>query len=107
MDALAGQQSNDLLPILPQPDAVAGQVGARLGHAKDVSFHRVRIHAQHQIGRGKVEEAEGVGLENLSQVEHLPQLGRRLRDLHGQQRVARLGRGDEVAHRADAADARR
>jgi hypothetical protein len=54
-----------------------------------------------------VEEAQRVRLDDLRQVHQPPQrLGRR-RDGHGQDLVARLGRGQQVADRADAADPRR
>ena len=60
---------------------------------------------EQQIGRRQVEEAQGVGLDDLGQVHHPAQAHGDRRDGDGQDLVARLGRGDQVADRADAADA--
>ena len=106
VDALAGQPLDDLLAELPQPDAVARELRVGRDHAEDVARGRVGVHAEQQVGRGQVEEAQRVRLHDLREVEDAAQVGRRLRDAHGQDGVARLGRGDQVAHRADAADAR-
>ena len=67
----------------------------------------IGVHAQEEVGRGEVEEVQGVGLEHLAVVHEPPHLlGRRGQlarpgaddDVHG------LGRGQMVADRADAAE---
>ena len=90
VDALAAQDFDDALPELPQPDAPARQVRIALGQAEDVALGRVRIEAQQQIGRGQVEEAQGVRLQDLrrSSSGGAAADGRR-RDLDAEQRVAR------------------
>ncbi len=45
-------------------------------------------------------------MQNLRQVKHLAQAHRGIGNAHGQNRIAGFGRGDQVAHGADAADAR-
>ena len=42
--------------------------------AEDVAARRVGIEAQQQVGRGEVEEAEGVRLHELRAVDQLAQL---------------------------------
>jgi hypothetical protein len=53
---------------------------------------------------GEVEEREGVRLEDLAVVEEAAEADGPVRDLDGEELVPRLGRGEHVAHRADAAD---
>ena len=53
-----------------------------------------------------MKEAQGVRLRNLREPEDAAQLVGRRRNSHGEQRVARLGGRDQMADRADAADAR-
>jgi hypothetical protein len=52
-----------------------------------------------------MEKAEGVGLQNLPQVHHPPQLFTRDRDAHGQDFVAGFCRSQQVTHGANATDA--
>ena len=77
------------------------------GDADDVADGRVGVHAQEEVGRGEVEEVQGVGLEHLAVVHQAAHLLRRRGqlarpgaddDVHG------LGRGQVVADRADAAE---
>src|SRR5208337_161866 len=63
-------------------DAVAGQVGVRGENAKNIALRRVGVHAQQQVGRRKMEEAEGVRLHDLAAVQQLAQFGGRLGDAH-------------------------
>ena len=81
-------------------------VGMALHHAEDVARGGVGIHAEEQVGRRQIEEAEGVRLHDLRQVEDAAQARGVGRNAHGQDGVAGLGGGDQVADRADAADAR-
>ncbi len=66
----------------------------------------IGLHAQQQVGRGEIEEAQRVRLHHLRQVQHAPQLRGGVRNAHRHDGFAGLGRGDQVRNRADAADAR-
>ncbi len=108
MDLLAGRGQDDLLPELAQQDGPGGQLAVVGDDPDDVADGRVGIGAEEQVGRGQVEEVQGVRLEHLAVV-HQPAhlfgrrgeaLGRDAGDgVHG------LGRGQVVADRADAAEA--
>jgi hypothetical protein len=106
MDALGAQQLNDVLAEAAQADAGAAQVGPGGGHAEDVALGGVGLHAQQQIGRREMEEAQRVRLHHLGQVQHAPQLRGGMRNAHRHDGFAGLGRGEQVRDRADAADAR-
>ena len=68
-------------------------------------FGGIGVEAEQQVGRREVEEAERVRLDDLGEVHHPAQVGPGRRRLDREDLVARLGRGDQVADRADAADA--
>src|ERR1035438_2050123 len=106
MDALAGEPFDGLLAELPQPDAVPADLGMGFDYAEDVAPGGVAIHAEQQIRRRQIEEAEGVRLHDLRQVQNGPQAHGDFRNAHGENGVAGLGRGDQVADGANAADAR-
>ena len=106
MDALATQALDDLLAKLAQADAVARQLGILLRHSKDVAVRGIGVHAEQQVRRGKMEEAQRVRLHDLRQSEDAAQFVGRRRNSDRQQRVAGLGGRDQMADRADAADAR-
>ena len=53
-----------------------------------------------------MEEAQGVRLDHLGQIQHPAQLRGGMRNAHGHDGLAGLGRGNQVRDRADAADAR-
>ena len=103
---LPPSRSMMLLAELAQADAVERELGILLGNSKNVAGGRIGVHAEQQVGRRKVKQAQGVGLGDLRQPEDAAQLVGGGRNLDRQQRVAGLGRGDQVADRADAADAR-
>jgi hypothetical protein len=105
VDPLPPERLDDLLPETAQGDPVAGEFGGGLGHGKEIPAVGVGVEAEQQVGRREVEEAEGVRLHDLRQIDHPAQLDRHRGDRHGHDLVTRLGRGDQVAHRADAADA--
>ena len=106
MDALVAQQLDDALAEAAQGDAGAAQLGLGRRHAQNVAHGGVRVHAQQQVGRGEMEEAQRVRLHHLRQVQHAPQLRRGVRNPHRHDGFAGLGRGKKVRDRADAADAR-
>ena len=77
MNALSAQPFDDLLAKLAQADAIQRQLGILLGHAEDIALRRVGIHAEQQIGRGKMEQAQRVRLRDLRQSKDAAQLVRR------------------------------
>lgn len=104
VDALAAQRLDHLLAEAAQPDPVTGQLRVRTQHAEQVASTGLGVEAEQQIRRGQVEEAEDVGLGDLGQVHDAAQVDGGRGRLGGQDLVAGLGRGDQVADRADAAD---
>ena len=84
------------------PRAVSASAATR---PKTLRFSR-GFPSRARVGRAEVEEAEGVGLHDLPEVHQAPEFLGSGGDVHGQEGVARLGRGEEVADRTDAADAR-
>jgi hypothetical protein len=66
--------ADDLLAELAQQHALAGDVGVGLGHADDVALGGLRVEAEQQVGRGQVEEVQGVRLQHLAVVHQPPQL---------------------------------
>ena len=107
VNALAAEQFDDVLPPLTQTNAAHHLVGVLLGHAQHIALRRVRIPAHQKVWCGKMKEAERVRLRHLRQVNHAAQHLRRLRNTQPHDGVARLGPGQQVAYRTDAADARR
>ena len=64
------------------------------------------VHAQQQVGRAQVEEAQRVRLDDLARFISRRSFSAAGGIVDGQDLVAGLGRGQQVADRADAADAR-
>ncbi len=73
MHALFRQSFDHRQPELAQLDAGARQLGIGFDQAGDVARGRIAIHAQQQIGRGQIEEAERVRLYDLGAVNDLAQ----------------------------------
>ena len=107
MHLLAAQHLDDRLADLPESNAFAGQLRMPEHHAEDVAFGRVAIPTQQQIGRRQVEKRQRVGLRHLGQVHDPPQFHGHFGNPHAQQRIARLGGRQQMAHRADPAGAGR
>ena len=105
MDALPPQPFDHLLAELAQRNAVASHVGMVLQHPNDVAPFRRTVEPEEQVGRGEMEEAQRVRLRDLAAVHRFAQLGGDRRDAHAHDGVAGLCRGQEMADRADAADA--
>ncbi len=104
MDLLAPQQLDDLLAELAEPNAPPRELGLGGDQAEDVPPGRVAVHAQEQVGAAQVEERQRVRLDDLAQVHEPAELVGGRRDGHREDLVARLGRGQQVADRADPAD---
>jgi hypothetical protein len=103
---LAGRGLDDLLAVLAHQDALARQLRVPGGHPQHVARGRVGAEAEEQVGRGQVEEVQGVGLEHLAVVHqpaHLLGGGGELLAAHDP--VDGLGRAQVVADGADAAQA--
>ena len=69
MHSLFGEAFDDLQTELAQLDAGARQLGIGLDHADDVADGRIGVHAEQQIGRGEIEEAERMRLHDLARSE--------------------------------------
>ncbi len=106
MNPLAAQPLNDLLAKLPQADSVARQLRLSLQHAKQVGLGGIRVHAQKQVGRGQIKEAQSMRLHHLRQTKDTAQLVGGRGNTHRQQRIASFGGRDQMAYRADAANTR-
>ena len=106
VNAFAAYQLDDALPELAQADAAAGEIEVVFDQAEEIPLLGRGIHAQQQVGRREMEEAQRVGLQQLGVVHQAALQHGRARHLHSQERVAGLATGQHVAHRADAADAR-
>ena len=102
--ALAGSEADDLLPVLAQLHALDPDGGVILDDAHDVAVRDGVIVAEQEVGRGQVEEVHRVRLHGLTEMHQLTDLEGGRRDLvHPDQHIGRLGGGEVVAHRADAA----
>ncbi len=95
-----------LLTEPAQRDAVPGDFRVVLDHAEQIPPRRIGIEPQQQIGRRQMKEAQRVRLDDLTAMHDFPQLHCGRRDRHAHDRLARLGRGDQVADRANPADPR-
>ena len=106
MDALAAEDLDDALAELAQADAAPREVVIDLGEPEQVALCGIGVHAEQQVRRRQVEEAERVALQCLGIVHEAALALRGGRDAHAEDRVPGLGAREHVAHRADAADAR-
>src|SRR5271165_4590724 len=105
MNALFAQKLNDVLSEAAQSDAGAAQFRPGGDDAEDMARFGVGLHAQQQVGRGEIKEAQRVGLNHLGQIQHAAQLRGGVWNPDGHDGLAGPGRGDEVRDRTDAADA--
>jgi len=96
MDALVAEKLNDVLSESAQSYAGAAELGLGGDDAEDVAGDGVGLHAEKQIGRGEIEEAQGVGLDHLGEIEHAAQLSGGMRNPDGHDGFTGLGGGDEV-----------
>ena len=103
---LLRQTFDDLQPELAQVDAEAGEFRMLLDHPDHVALRGIGIHAEQDVGRGQIEEAQRVRLNELCVMQQRTQHPRGRRDVDRRDGVAGLGRGQLVADRADSADAR-
>ena len=103
---LAGRDADHLLAELAQHHALARGLGVGHRDADDVALRDVGVEAEQQVGRGQVEEVQRVALHDLAVVHQaadaVGRLGHRPAADHA---VQRLGRGQVVRDRADAAQA--
>src|SRR6185437_8930137 len=86
---------DNLLAKLAQADAVLRELRVLLQYAEDIALSRVGVHAQQNVGRGQVEQGEGMRLHNLRKPEDASQFVGSRWNFHRQQRIASLGRSDQ------------
>ena len=106
MDTLLGQAFDHQQAELAQLDAGARQLGIGFDETGHIASGGIVVHAEKQVGRREIEEAERVRLHDLRAVDDLAQPLRGGRNTHRHDGLAGLGRGQLVADGADAADAR-
>ena len=106
MNSFPSQSLDNLLSKLTQQNAIPSERRILFQHSEYIALRRVGIHTQQQVGRRQVKEAQRMRLHYLRHAEQPTQFVGRRRNSHGHQSIARLGRCDEMAYRADAADAR-
>ena len=106
VNALSRDVANDFLPELARHHAAPREIGESSGDAEDVALGDLALEAEQQVGRGEMKEMQRVRLNDLPVVQEAPKLLRRRRErpVTGDE-VHRLGRGEEMADRADAAEA--
>ena len=106
MHPLAGRDADNLLPELAQQHAALGGFRVLHRHANDVALGDVAVETEEQIGRTEVEEMQRMRLQHLAVVHQAAQLfGGRRQLLRADDDVERLGGGQMVRYRADAAQA--
>ena len=103
---LLRQGFDGVLPEFAQRHPGARRLRVGIDQSEYVAEGRIGIEAQQQVGSRQIEEAEGVRLRHLGAMDEFPQpdagFGRR----HRHDRVASFGGSQQVADRADAANAR-
>ncbi len=105
MDFLARCRLDDFLPELAHQDRTAAEFGVFAQDFKDVAPRGWGVETKEQIGRGEVEEVEHMALHHLSVMHEPAHLFRRGgQDIDAHDLVHRLGRGEVMADRADAAE---
>ena len=106
MHLLAGGGLDDLLAVFAHHHGAATEFGILLQNLEDVALGRRRVEAEQEVRRGQMEEVQDMALQDLAvmhQATHL--LGGRRQRVDADDHVHRLGGGQMVAHRADAAQA--
>jgi hypothetical protein len=106
MHALAGRHADHFLAVLAQKHALLGDFRMRGDDADHVARGDIGAEAEQQVGRRQVEEVQGVGLQDLAGMHQAADLlGGRRQLLDAEHHVQRLGGGEVVRDRADAAQA--
>jgi hypothetical protein len=106
MHALAGGHADHFLAVLAQEHAFLGDFGMGGDDPDHVAGRDIGTEAEQQVGRGQVEEVQGVGLQDLAGMHQAADLlGGRRQLLDAEHHVQRLGGGEVVRDRADAAQA--
>ena len=106
VNALSGDVADHFLPELARQHTALGEVGESRSDPDDVALGDFALKAEQQVRRGEMKEVRRVRLHDLATVQQAPELLRRRRErpVAGDE-VHRLGRRDQVADRADAAEA--
>ena len=106
VDLLSRRGLDDFLAELAHEDGAAAEFRIFAQHLEDVAAHGRRLEAEEQVGCGEVEEVQHVALHHLA-VMHQPAhlLGGGRQHVDADDLVHRLGAGQVMADRADAAQA--
>ena len=104
VNALSRDVADHFLPELARQHAAPGEIGESRSDSDDVALGDLALEAEQQVRRGEVKEVQRVRLHDLTIMQEAAELLRRRRErpVAGDE-VHRLGRGDQVADRADAA----
>ncbi len=104
VDPLAADQFDNLLADFPQPYAIPGNLRIGLDHSDDVPFGRIGVHAEEQIRRRQVKEAEGVRLDVFAAVEQSPEQDGGFGRMNTEDGITGLAGGERMTDRTDPAD---
>ena len=105
VNALSRDVADHFLPELARHDAALGEIGESRGDSDNVALGDLALEAEQQVRRGEMKEVQRVRLHDLAVVQQAAELLRRRRERpEARNEVHRLGGGDEVADRADAAE---
>src|SRR5262245_13461226 len=104
VDLLAAQVLNDLLAELAEPDAAAREFAIGRDQADKIAPGGVAVESEDQVRRAKMEKTERMRLNDLRQVHQPPQLDRTRRWRNRHDLITGLGRGDQMADRANPAN---
>jgi hypothetical protein len=105
VNTLAAEALDDLLSELAQLDAVASEFRVLFQDTEDVALGGIGVHAEQEVRRGQVEQTQSMRLDHLGKTEDAAQFVSRRRNLDRQELIASLGRGNQVADRANTTDA--
>src|SRR5689334_8841914 len=107
MHSLLGETLNNHQAELAQLDAVARKFRMICDDSQYIARSNVRIHAEQEVGCGKIKEAQRMRLNDLCIMHQLTQSLPSGRNAHRHNGVTRFCRGEKMAYRTDAANARR
>lgn len=105
MNLAATQSFDHPLAELTQANAPARQLGVGCDQPEDIALLRVAVPAQQKIRAAEVKKGQGMRLGDLSQVHQPAQFLGSWRNGYRENLVAGVGGCEQMAHRADAADA--
>jgi hypothetical protein len=105
MHPLLRQALHQLEPELPQFDPIPRHFRMLRDHSQHVAGGGLGIHAKQKIRSRQIEEAQRMRLHKLGAMQKLTQPDRSRRDFHRHNGFTRFRGSEQVAHRANTADA--